>query len=134
MNKLLWTLQIFWGLFFVLANGAPKLFLPIDALPMPIPIAEPVLKTIGVLEILGGLGIILPGATRMHTWLTPLAALGLTLTALGGATYQFIARQPESGIFAIAVALFCAFVAYGRWKVLPHRDRSSANGASARAI
>jgi hypothetical protein len=134
MNKLLWTLQIFWGLFFVLASGAPKLFLPIDALPMPIPIAEPVLKTIGVLEVLGGLGIILPGVTRKYTWLTPLAALGLTLTALGGATYQTMANEPGNTVFAIVVALFCAFIAYSRWKVLPHRSRPSVNGATAAMI
>ena len=131
MNKLLWTLQIFWGLFFALASGAPKLFLPIDSLPMPVPISEPVLKTIGILEVLGGLGVMLPGVTRMHTWLTPLAALGLTLTALGGATYQFMANQPGNAVFAIVVALFCAFIAYGRWNLLPHRDRSTANDASA---
>jgi hypothetical protein len=133
MNKLLWTLQIFWGLFFVLGSGAPKLFLPIDALPLPIPIAAPVLKTIGLLEVLGGLGVILPGLTRMHTWLTPLAALGLMLTALGGATYQMMANQSGNAVFAVVVALFCAFIAYSRWKLLPHRDRASANGTSARA-
>ena len=134
MNKLLWTLQIFWGLFFALASGAPKLFLPIDALPMPIPIAEPVLKTIGLLEVLGGLGIILPGVTRMYPWLTPLAALGLTLTALGGATYQMMANQTGNAVFAVVVALFCAFIAYGRWKVLPHRGRASVNEATAAII
>jgi hypothetical protein len=79
--------------------------------------------------VLGGLGIILPGVTRIQPWLTPLAALGLTLTALGGATYQFMAGQPESGVFAIAVALFCAFIAYGRWKLLPHQSRA-ANGVA----
>jgi hypothetical protein len=134
MSKLLWTLQIFWGLFFLLASGAPKLFLPIDSLPMPIPISEPVLKTIGILEVLGGLGIILPGVTRMYTWLTPLAALGLTLTALGGATYQMMANEPGNAVFALVVALLCAFIAYGRWKLLPHRDRSRVNAASERAI
>jgi hypothetical protein len=130
VNKLLWTLQIFWGLFFMLASGAPKLVLPMESLPLPIPIAEPVLRMIGVLEVLGGLGIILPGVTRIQPWLTPLAALGLTLTALGGATYQFLAGQPESGVFAIAVALFCAFIAYGHWKLLPHQPRATANGVA----
>ncbi len=72
MNKLLWALQIFWGLFFVLASGAPKLFLPLDALPMPIPIAGPVLKNIALLEVPGGLGILLPGVIRC----TPGSAVG----------------------------------------------------------
>ena len=134
MNKVLWALQIFLGLFFVLASGAPKLFLPIEALPMPIPIAPNVLKLIGVLEVLGGLGMILPGLTRIQPGLAPLAALGLTLVALGGATYQFMAGQPESCVFAIVIALLCAFIAYGRWQLVPHRGRTSANGASARSI
>src|SRR5215208_873171 len=131
MNKTLWVLQILLGLFFALASGAPKLLLPIESLPMPIPIAPAVLKTIGVLEVLGGLGVILPALTRIPPLLTPLAAVGLTLTALGGATYQVMAGETGNAIFAIVIALLSAFVAYGRWRLVPHRARAISNGASA---
>jgi len=71
--------------------------------------------------VLGGLGLVLPGLTRIRPGLTPLAAAGLALVALGGAGYQIMAGQPESSIFAAAIALLCAFVAYGRWRLVPHR-------------
>jgi uncharacterized membrane protein YphA (DoxX/SURF4 family) len=134
MNKVLWTLQILLGLFFVLASGAPKLFLPIEALPMPIPIPPAALKLIGTLEVLGGLGVMLPGLTRIQPGLAPLAALGLTLTAIGGAIYQLMAGELGNAIFALIIALLCAVVAYGRWQLVPHRARSSANDANARSI
>ena len=123
MNAVLWTLQILLGLFMVLASAAPKLLLPADALPMPIPIPGPLLTFIGVAEMLGGLGLILPGLTRIRPGLTPLAAAGLALVAIGGTVYQVASGEPGNAVFALVFAALFTFIAYGRWQLVPHRGR-----------
>ena len=127
MNRALWIVQGLLGLFFALASGAPKLLLPLlglaDELPMPIPLPTWFLLCIGVAEVLGGLGLILPGLLRIRPGLTPLAAAGLVLMTIGATAYQLAAGQPESALFATAVGLVCAFVGYGRWQLAPHAGR-----------
>jgi hypothetical protein len=125
VNVGLWVLQVLLALFFGLASSVPKLFLPADMLP-PLPISLPsaLLIFIGVAEMAGAFGLILPGLLRMHTWLTPLAAAGLGLVALGGMGYQFASGESGNAIFAIVFAALCLFVAYGRWQLAPHRART----------
>jgi len=124
MNRALWIVQGLLGLFFALASGAPKLFLPLETLPMPIPLPGPFVRFIGVAEVLGGLGLVLPGLMRIQPGLTPLAAAGLALVTIGATAYQLAAGQVGSALFAVVVGLLCAFVAYGRWRLVPHRERS----------
>src|SRR5205085_10515490 len=76
LNILLWVLQGFFALFFAAASGAPKLLLPQAMLAMPLPLPDVFVKFIGVGEILGALGLVLPGLTHVRPGLTPLAALG----------------------------------------------------------
>jgi hypothetical protein len=123
VNVALWTVQILLGLFMALASGVPKLVVPSEMLPMPIPVPGPLLTLIGVLEIAGGLGLILPGLFKIQPGLTPLAGAGLGLVAIAGAAYQLAAGEPGNAIFAFAIAALSAFVAYGRWQLLPHRSR-----------
>jgi DoxX-like family len=119
LNALLWTLQVLLALFFALASGAPKLLVPPEVLPMPIPLSTPFLRFIGVAEVLGALGLILPGLLRRRPGLTPLAGAGLTLLTACATVYQLMAGQPESALFAVGMGLLCAFVAYGRWRLVP---------------
>jgi len=124
VNVALWTLQILLGLFMALASGAPKLLLPADALPMPIPIPGPILAFIGVAEVLGGIGMILPAVTGIRPGLVPLAAAGLALVAIGGGSYQIAAAEPGNAVFAFVLAALFTFIAYGRWQLAPHRPRT----------
>ena len=124
MNRALWIVQILLGLFFALGSGAPKLLVSPEALALPIPLPGPFLRFIGVAEVLGGLGLILPGLVGIRPGLTPLAAAGLVLVTIAATVYQLAAGQPESALFAAAVGLLCAFVAYGRWQLAPLRGRS----------
>ena len=80
LNVALWTVQILLALFFAGASGAPKFFLPDELLAMPIVLPRAFLVFIGTAEVLGALGLILPGITRIRPGLTPLAAAGLVLT------------------------------------------------------
>lgn len=118
----LWVLQVLLGLFIGLASGVPKLLLPLDTLPMPIPLPDALVKFIGFCEVLGAVGLILPGLVRIQTWLTPLAAACIALLTVCAAVYQVMARQPESAVFALVIGALAAFVAWGRWRTVPLRD------------
>lgn len=124
MNYALWIVQALLALFFALGSGAPKLLLPSETLPMPIPLSSAFLRFIGVAEVLGGIGLVLPGLLRVWPSLTPLAAAGLVLVTVGATVYQLAAGEVGNTLFAVTMGLLCGFVAYGRWKLAPHRDRS----------
>jgi putative oxidoreductase len=82
MNIVLWILQIIVAFGF-LAGGTMKLFFPLERLAKQmkwVPDLPPALvRLIGLAEILGAIGLILPGATGIMPWLTIFAAFGLTL-------------------------------------------------------
>jgi uncharacterized membrane protein len=124
-SVVLWIVQGFLALFFAGASGAPKLLLPTDALPMLIPLPDLFIRFIGICEVLGAIGLILPSATRIKPGLTPLAALCLTTLTICAATYQMLASQPANAAFAMVLGALCAAVAYGRWRVSQIRPRTS---------
>ena len=76
-------------------------------------------RLIGIVEILGAIGLILPAATGILPILTPLAAVGLALVMIGAAmTHR---RRGESQMIPInaVLLLLAAFVAYGRFIAVP---------------
>jgi uncharacterized membrane protein YphA (DoxX/SURF4 family) len=85
---------------------------------------SPALHTIiGVLEILGGAGLVLPALTRIQPRLTPLAAAGLALVMVGAAVWHITRGEfPNIGI-NVANFVMLAFLAYGRWRLAPIEDR-----------
>jgi hypothetical protein len=114
MNILLWIVQILLALLFVFA-GVTKLIFP-----APPGMAFPgwFIKFIGLCELLGALGLVLPGVFRRQRQLTPLAAIGLTIIMIG-AVVVTAGMGLKFVISPLVVGLLCAFVAYGRWKVRP---------------
>src|SRR3954447_26000276 len=95
-NVALWILQILLALFFALGSGAPKLLLSADQLPLPMPLPTWLISFIGVCEVLGGLGLVLPGLTKRYLAITPLAAVCLVALTICAATYQLMAGQPAN--------------------------------------
>jgi DoxX-like family len=71
-------------------------------------------RAIGIVEILGGLGVLLPTATGLLPWLAPLAAGGLVLmmAAAGGA--HFVRGEQSRLPINALILVVAAFVAYGR--------------------
>lgn len=116
MNIVLWIIQILLALLFLFA-GVTKVF-PIIPMPPPPPNAwmPPMwfLKFIGVCEVLGGLGLVLPGLLRRQQYLTLLAAIGLTILMIGAVVVSVWTMGVAAGVFPLVVGLLCAFVAYGR--------------------
>jgi hypothetical protein len=115
-NIALWIGQGFLALFFALASGAPKLLLPQEMLGMWLPLPDAFVKFIGVAEVLGALGLILPGLTRIRPGLTPLAASGLVIVTLSATVYQLAGGRVGNALFALGLGGVVAIVAYGRWR------------------
>src|SRR5438046_3205389 len=106
-----------------------KLVLPLEKMTGPVPLPGGFLRFIGTAEVLGALGLILPGLLRIRPGLTPLAAACLVLLTICATVYQLAAHQPASALFAVVMGLVAAFVAYGRWRLAPLASgRSTANG------
>jgi hypothetical protein len=124
MNILLWILQVLLALLFLFAGGA-KLVLPMETLmanasPNVIVLPELFLRFIGLVEVLGGLGLVLPGVFHKRQELTPLAA-GLVILMIGAVVTTMMGDGVVFAIPPFVVGLLCAFVAYGRWKLRPLR-------------
>lgn len=125
MNILLWILQILFALLFLFAGGT-KLVLTIEAMrqmgpPNQIYLPGLFIRFIGVCEVLGALGLILPGIFRIGRGLTPLAAFGLFIIMIGATVVSIMPHGVAAGIGPFVIALLLAFVAYGRWRLAPLR-------------
>ena len=121
MNIVLWIIQILLALLF-LFSGLTKL-VPIMTMPPPPPNMwmPPIwfLKFIGLCELLGGLGLVLPGLFRTRQYLTVWAAIGLTILMIGAVVVSVMTMGVASGVIPLIVGLLCLFVFYGRLKLSP---------------
>jgi uncharacterized membrane protein YphA (DoxX/SURF4 family) len=127
MNIALWIIQVLLALLFLFAGGT-KLVLPIETLqamgsPNQVMLPGLFIKFIGVCEVLGGLGLILPGVFRIRPGLTPLAAVGLLIIMLGAVVVSIMGDGIVAGFGPLVFAFLLAFVAYGRSKLAPHQGR-----------
>jgi len=118
MNIALWIIQALLALLFMFSGGT-KLTLPIEAMTKEIQLPGLFLRFIGVAEVLGAVGLILPGLLRIRPWLTPLAATGLSIITIGATVVTLMAGQGVMALIPLAVAILSAFVAYSRWKIEP---------------
>jgi uncharacterized membrane protein len=118
MNVFLWIVQAVLAAAFLTA-GVQKATQPKEKLQPRLPWVEDfspgTVRFIGIVELLGALGLILPAATGIAPILTPIAATGLALVmVLAAATH--IRRKEPSGVAVNAVLFALAvFVAWGRF-------------------
>jgi uncharacterized membrane protein YphA (DoxX/SURF4 family) len=127
MTYVLWLVQVLLALMFLFAGGT-KLVLSPEVLasmgsPNQIPLPGWFVRFVGVVEVLGALGLILPGLLRLKPWLTPLAAAGLVVIMIGATALTMAADGVAAGVVPLVVGLLAAFVAYGRWRLAPHPAR-----------
>lgn len=126
MTYVLWTLQVLLALLFIWAGGM-KLVLPLEKLAGPFPMPGLFLRFLGVVELLGGIGLVLPSVLRIKPGLTPLAAAGLVVIMLGATGLGIAAGDVAMALIPLVVGLLAAFVGYGRWKLAPIARSSSAS-------
>jgi uncharacterized membrane protein YphA (DoxX/SURF4 family) len=123
MNVVLWILQLLLGALFVF-SGVMKFVMSVEEMTQQMPSMPGwFLHFIGVCEILGGLGLILPGLVRVRTGLTPLAAACLVIIMIGATVITAMVGPVAMALLPAVVGLLLACVAYGRWRVAPLRDR-----------
>ncbi len=123
MTHALWIVQGLLALPFLWAGGI-KLILPVEKLAGPVPLPGPFARFIGVAEVLGAIGLILPGPLGIRPGLTPLAAAGLVIIMIGATVLTLAGSDVTGALIPLVVGFLAAFVAYGRWRLAPHRGRT----------
>jgi hypothetical protein len=120
VTQALWIVQGLLALLFLFAGGM-KLVLPLEDLAGPVALPGPFVRFIGVVEVLGAIGLILPGLLRIRPGLTSLAAAGLVIIMIGATVIGLMIGDVAMALIPLGVGLLAAFVAYGRWRLAPHR-------------
>jgi hypothetical protein len=120
----LWIDQGLLALLFMFAGGM-KLVMPLENLAGPIQLPGAFLRFIGVAEVLGAIGLILPGLLRIRPGLTPVAAGGLVVIMIGATVLTLASGDVAMALIPLVVGLLSAFVAYGRWRLTPLRGSRS---------
>jgi hypothetical protein len=126
MTYVLWIVQALLALLFLFTGGM-KLVLPLEELTAQMPLPGLFVRFVGLAQVLGALGLILPGLLRIRPGLTPLAAAGLVIIMIGATLVTLATMDAALALMPLVVGLLAAFVTYGRWRLAPHGGRSPAS-------
>lgn len=112
----LWTVQTILALLFVF-SGLMKFMMPAEQMTKNSSLPLWFFYFIGVSEVLGGIGLVLPALLRIMPLLTPLAASCLVVIMMGAT----VTSWPMGAVAALpaVIGVLCAFVAYGRFRLRP---------------
>lgn len=114
MTVVAWILQIVLALAFLGAGGMklarPKPALVAAGMGYAEDFSAPAIKTIGLLEVLGAIGLVLPAVTGIASWIVPVAAIGLALTMVGAVVVHVRRKEPfvpplVLGVLALLLAV-----------------------------
>ena len=124
-NTMLWIAQILLAALFLFAGGS-KFVMSTEVMTQGTKVPGGFIRFIGVLELLGGLGMILPWLLRLNPVLTPLAAAGLVALMCGAFATTIVTMGISSTLVVpVVTGLVAAFVAYGRGWLVPLRVRGA---------
>jgi hypothetical protein len=118
MNRSLWIAQFLLAFLFLFA-GIVKLVAPLQPMADQSGLPVDFLLFVGVMEVLGALGLILPGLLHKWTGLVPLAALGLVIIMIGAVAITLRTETILLALFPFITGLVAVFVAYGRGRLAP---------------
>jgi uncharacterized membrane protein YphA (DoxX/SURF4 family) len=118
-NTVLWIVQGLLAVIFLFSGGS-KLVMSAAQMTeqtnavggVQLPLAF--IRFIGVCELLGGIGVVVPWLTGIRPGLTPLAAAGLVVIMLGATVINLTTTIPAIAILTAILGLLAAYVAYGR--------------------
>jgi len=117
-SGVLWGVQGLLAALFLFAGGM-KLVMPPEAMKGPIEFPILFLRFIGIAEVLGAVGLILPQLLKIKQVLTPLAAAGLVIIMIGATTTMVATAGVAAAVMPFVVGVLAATVAYGRWQPAP---------------
>ncbi|MFK7803501.1 MAG: DoxX family protein [Anaerolineae bacterium] len=130
MKYVLGTLQVLLALTFIAAGGTKLVTSAADMAEMmrwtaSVPTA--MVRVIGIIEVAGGLGLVLPWLTGIQPQLVRLAAAGLVVTMIGAMITHVAIGDPIGELIpSFVLGLIAAFIAYGRTSVLPLPEPATA--------
>lgn len=123
MNIAAWALSGILALLFLAAGGMklakPKSALQESGMAWVEDFDPRVVKLIGALEVLGGLGLILPAVLNIAPVLVPIAAIGLALIMVGAIVTHLRRGEPQMAGVNAALLVAALLVAIGRLFVVP---------------
>ncbi|PYR44348.1 MAG: DoxX family protein [Acidobacteria bacterium] len=120
---LLWCVQGLLAALFLFAGGM-KLVMPLEMMKGPVPLPGLFLRFIGVCEVLGAIGLILPELLHIRRELTPLSGAGLVIIMIGATAITLAGGDVAQALVPLVVGILASVVAYGRWRRAP-RSRTS---------
>lgn len=118
-NRALWIVQGLLAALFLFAGGM-KLITPVEVLSVMSPFPGEFIRFIGVCEVLGAVGLVLPYALRILPGLTSLAAAGLVVIMVGATVTTLAIGGGLLALPTLLLGLLAAVVAYGRRPQVPH--------------
>ena len=126
MNLALWIVAIVLAVVFT-GSGLLKQFVPKDKLVTAgqgwaQDYSQSSIRLIGLAEILGAIGLVLPAAVHIAPILVPLAAVGLVLVMVGAAVVHARRNEPMNvgvNLVLIALAIFVAWGRFGPYSFMP---------------
>jgi putative oxidoreductase len=124
LNIALWVSQVILAGMFAMAgamktNPTPEVAKAIAAAGFP----EALVRFIGISELAGALGLILPAATRIKPGLTPLSAAGLVIIMVLATALHISRGELQSLPVTLGLGGLALFVAWGRYKKVPVQPR-----------
>jgi uncharacterized membrane protein YphA (DoxX/SURF4 family) len=126
MNIILWILQVLLALAFF-AHGWLFLTPPaavVEQMNASLPRWFQVF--VGVAEVLAAVGLILPALTRVLPWLVTWAAAGIMIVTASATVFHLMRGENSSAAITLMLFVMAAFVAYGRYRILPIGGRREA--------
>ena len=126
LNITLWVLQVLLAAAFLM-TGLMKLGTPIAQLAQSLPwvndVPAALVRFIGLAELAGGLGLILPAVTRIRPNLTPLAALGLVAVMVFASLFHITRGEAMMVPMNLVLAALAGVIAWGRTRKAPIQPR-----------
>jgi DoxX-like family len=113
LSYALWSVQGLLALVYLFAGGG-KLLVSAQDLNEDFPMPDEFMRFIGAAEVLGAIGLILPGVLGIRPGLTPLAASGLVIIMACATVLTLADGDVAPALIPFVLGLLAAFVAYGR--------------------
>ena len=127
LNIALWVAQVLLAAMFLMA-GIMKATQPIEELSQSMTwgndFSAGMVRFIGISELLGGIGLLLPALLRIKPIFTPLAALGLFIIMVLAFIYHISNAEYQALGINLILGAIAVFIAWGRYKKAPIQPKA----------
>lgn len=129
LHVTLWAAQLLLAALFFLVgytHAAAPIEVAIQRAPWVASLPVALVRFIGVAELAGALGLLLPAATRVRPMLTPLAAVGLATMMVLAIPFHLMRGEGSAVAINLVLGSLAVLVAVGRARWAPIADRAAA--------